>query len=98
MLVLLDTIVQPAYVSGYVNHLPIFLEIPVAAAGSVLGALTKCSLWERLWLIFRVCLQQGESAPGSRVDGEQGLISSRQFCIFDGSLGASSLWAARVAR
>ena len=59
----------------------------MAAAGSVLGALTKCSLWERLWLIFRVRLQQGESAPGSRVDGEQGLISSRQFWIFDGLLG-----------
>ena len=60
----------------------------MAAAGPVLGAQTKCSQVERLGETLRLRLQQRESVPGSRVDGEQGLHSPIQFWFFfDGSFG-----------
>ena len=70
------------------NHLLVILVISVAAAGPVHGAQTKCSLLGCVRDEFRSWMQQRMSAPGRRLEGEQGLQGTAQFWHFiEGTLG-----------
>ena len=70
------------------DHLPIILVISVAAAGPMHGAQTKCPRMELGGELFRLWMQRRVTAPGRRLEVQQGLRGAAQFCFcIEGTLG-----------
>ena len=88
IVMLLDKLKNPSYLSGIVDHLPIILVISVAAAGPMHGAQTKCPRMEVGGELFRLWMQQRVTAPGRRLEVQQCLRGAAQFCFcIEGTFG-----------